>query len=151
MPRIRSAKNKNLPPYVRKRSSGYYLEPKSKMRELLGGKSSYPLGNSLSEMYCAYAKYMGALESRKKQSLYTMNDLFQKYIEKELHDNCKEHVKRMRTKLGFLIASFGLLADGLAYVCAYVLMYLLTYLLTCLPTYLRAYSLTYLFTYVFTC
>lgn len=77
------------------------------MLELLGGKSSFSLGVSLAEMYGNYARYLGGIENRQNENLYTMNDLFHKFIKDELPKLAEEHSKRMNYKLNLMMAALG--------------------------------------------
>lgn len=107
MGRKRTVSPVSLPDYVRKKESGFYLEPKGWLKEALGGGSSYALGKNTFEMYSVYGELMQRVCSRKNQVLYTMRDLFLAYQQQILPTKAPEHARRMETKLALLMSFFG--------------------------------------------
>lgn len=107
MGRKRTVSPISLPAYVRKKESGYYLEPKGKLKELLGGRSSYPLGRTTFEMYVGYSELMQRIETRSASGVYTMKELFLAYRQEVLPTKSAEHARRMDTKLEIMMCFFG--------------------------------------------
>lgn len=78
MARLRSKKTNQLPKYVMYRNGHYYLEPKGVLREMLGGKGSYPLGRIYSDMFSQYNQLTQNFNQETES--YTLSKLVHEYL-----------------------------------------------------------------------
>lgn len=80
MARKRQKVFNHLPKYVMHRKGRYYLEPKGVLREILGGKASFPLGRTYSEMFQEYNRLTKLFKEDDRN--YTLSKLVHEYLSK---------------------------------------------------------------------
>ncbi|MCK5791905.1 MAG: tyrosine-type recombinase/integrase [Ketobacter sp.] len=78
MARKRQKNSNHLPKYVMLRKGRYYLEPKGVLREMLGGKASFPLGRSYGDMFQEYNRLTKFFSE--DTGSYTLSKLVHEYL-----------------------------------------------------------------------
>jgi len=110
MSRKRLPENMALPPYARRTSSGFYLEPKGELLARLGGRKSFPLGKTYFEMYRKYHEIVGDVESSLTNSGTTVGQLIDKYLLEFTAVKSQETQRRELGRAIMLKKTFGHMA-----------------------------------------